>query len=207
VRVSKVRSTTKQSRRQSGLALSTISQWWEKKEPSPLYHARQIPLKLRSSDTQAGIHSHTLLLEKGFLFSFIHFFSFLPGRRNGMRKENNSRPQYVCVNVFLYKWRFFSLFDQPALIPISGLQARRPLLLLMPVSRKAVASVWNFYERPLCSHYARDWIIWMVPKYFPEWKVKSSSALSSVLLLYVMWKAPQEFSSWSAAAARELLFL
>lgn len=206
MRVSKVRSTTKQSRRQSGLALSTISQWWEKGTLPIVPRApNSIKVALQWHASRYTLTSHTLLLEKGIFFP-LHFFLFLPGRRNGMRQENNSRPQYVCVNVFLYIWRFFSLFDQPALIPISGLQARRPLLLL-PVSRKAVASVWNFYERPLCSYYARDWIIWMVPKYFPEWKVKSSSALSSVLLLYVMWKAPQEFSSWSAAAARELLFL
>jgi hypothetical protein len=97
---------------------------------------------------QAGTHAP--FRKRFFPLLPLHFL-FLPGRRNGMRQENNSRPQNVCVNVFLYTTTLpFYLSEQPALIPISGLPARRP------VSRKAVASGWNFYERSLCSHYAGD---------------------------------------------------
>jgi hypothetical protein len=75
-----------------------------KKEPSPLYHARQIPLKLRSSDMQAGIHSHThtLLLEKGFLFASTFLFILTwPQKRNAPRKQFSPTIR-VCQCFSLY---------------------------------------------------------------------------------------------------------
>lgn len=166
---------------------------------SPLYHARQIPLKVALAVTCEQVtRSSSGKKVHSWPFSFYTFYSILltwPQKRNAPRKQF-SPTKRVC-QCFFFRRVFFLLW--PASTNPNFWAAGTKLL---PVFRKAVASVWNFYERLLCSHYAGDWIIWMVPKYFPEWKVKSSSALSRVLLYYMWCEKPRRsFSSWSAAAA------
>ena len=75
-----------------------------KKEPSPLYHARQIPLKLRSSDMQAGIHSHTHApFKKRFPFClYISFYSYLAAERECAKKTILAHNTCVSMFFFIY---------------------------------------------------------------------------------------------------------